>query len=140
MKPQDENVARLLAGELSEAEAAELVRLIGKDPEALRKLGGQAVVAGLLGAAMEDEFTRERRALQVMAAVSRAEQDDFVAGVQTKIQHGQWRARVLAMAALVSLTDIDPGRFVLWLVTFYFTLVMAEAWILARAETREGSS
>jgi hypothetical protein len=102
MKPQDENVARLLAGELSEAEAAELVRLIGKDPEALKRLGGQALVDGLLGAAMEDEFTRERRAQQVLAAVSRAEQDDFVAGVQTKIQHGRWRARVLAMAALVT--------------------------------------
>lgn len=47
---------------------------------------------------------------------------------------------VLAMAALANLTEIDPGRFVLWLVTFYFTLVMAEAWILARAETRGSSS
>lgn len=47
---------------------------------------------------------------------------------------------VLAMAALVTLTEIDPGRFVLWLVTFYFTLVMAEAWILARAERRGSSS
>lgn len=102
MKPHDENVARLLAGELSESEAAELVRLIGKDPEALKKLGGQALVDGLLGAAMEDEFSRERRALQVMAAVGRADQDDFLAGVQTKIQHGQWRTRVLAMAALVA--------------------------------------
>jgi hypothetical protein len=46
----------------------------------------------------------------------------------------------LALAALVNLTSIDPGRFVLWLVTFYFTLVMAEAWILARAERRGSSS
>ena len=46
----------------------------------------------------------------------------------------------LAMAALVNLTGIDPGRFVLWLVTFYFTLVMAEAWILARAERRGNAS
>lgn len=47
---------------------------------------------------------------------------------------------VLALASLVSLTGIDPGRFVLWLVTFYFTLVMAEAWILARAERRGSPS
>jgi hypothetical protein len=42
----------------------------------------------------------------------------------------------LALALLINLTDVDPGRFVLWLITFYFTLVMAEAWILARAERR----
>ena len=46
----------------------------------------------------------------------------------------------LLMAALVTFTGIDPGRFVLWLVTFYFTLVMAEAWILARAERRRSPS
>jgi hypothetical protein len=46
----------------------------------------------------------------------------------------------LAMAAVVNLTALDPARFVLWLVTFYFTLVMAEAWILARAERRESAS
>lgn len=47
---------------------------------------------------------------------------------------------VLSLVTLGAATDLDPGRFVLWLVTFYFALVMAEAWILSRAETRGGSS
>jgi hypothetical protein len=45
-----------------------------------------------------------------------------------------------AVVALVSATGLDPGRFVLWVVTFYFALVMAEAWILARREMQEGAS
>jgi len=39
---------------------------------------------------------------------------------------------VLAMFALVAVTDIELSRFVLWLVTFYFALILVEAWILAR--------
>ena len=39
-------------------------------------------------------------------------------------------AMTLAVFGLV--TDISPARFVLWLIAFYFLLVMAEAWILAR--------
>jgi hypothetical protein len=46
---------------------------------------------------------------------------------------------VAAVVALVALTGLDPARFVLWVVTFYFALVMAEAWILARRETREAA-
>jgi hypothetical protein len=42
-----------------------------------------------------------------------------------------------AIIGFVALTGLDPGRFVLWVVTFYFALVMAEAWILARREMRE---
>lgn len=36
------------------------------------------------------------------------------------------------VAGLVSATGIEPSRFILWLVSFYFILVMVEAWILAR--------
>lgn len=39
---------------------------------------------------------------------------------------------VLAMFALIAVTDIEPGRFVLWLVSFYFALILVEGWILAR--------
>jgi hypothetical protein len=45
---------------------------------------------------------------------------------------------VLLLAALVAFTGLDPARFVLWLVTFYFVLVLAEAWLLARAERQGG--
>jgi hypothetical protein len=38
----------------------------------------------------------------------------------------------LTLTALVLGTDLAPARFVLWLIAFYFLLVMAEAWILAR--------
>lgn len=46
---------------------------------------------------------------------------------------------VLSLVAFVAITGLDPERFVLWVVTFYFVLVMAEAWMLARAERREAS-
>jgi len=38
----------------------------------------------------------------------------------------------LVLAALVAGTDLDPSRFVLWLVSFYFVLIMVEAFLLAR--------
>jgi hypothetical protein len=46
---------------------------------------------------------------------------------------------VVAVVGLVALTGLDPARFVLWVVTFYFALVMAEAWILARREMGEAA-
>jgi hypothetical protein len=46
---------------------------------------------------------------------------------------------VAAVVGLVALTGLDPARFVLWVVTFYFALVMAEAWILARREMGEAA-
>lgn len=41
---------------------------------------------------------------------------------------------ILFLAALVRTAHIPLDRFVLWLVFFYFSLVMAEAWILARRQ------
>ena len=38
----------------------------------------------------------------------------------------------LAMVTIVAVTDLELGRFVLWLVSFYFALILVEAWILAR--------
>jgi len=46
---------------------------------------------------------------------------------------------VLSLVAFVAVTGLDPARFVIWVVTFYFALVMAEAWMLARAERRGAS-
>jgi hypothetical protein len=42
----------------------------------------------------------------------------------------------LAITGIALLAGIPPARFVLWLVGFYFLLVTAEAWILARAAVR----
>ena len=38
----------------------------------------------------------------------------------------------LVLTALVGAGGVPPARFVLWLVSFYFALIMAEAWMLAR--------
>jgi hypothetical protein len=48
----------------------------------------------------------------------------------------------LTLTAFVAVTDTPPARFVLWLIAFYFLLVLAEAWILARegASTRKGET
>jgi hypothetical protein len=40
---------------------------------------------------------------------------------------------ILSLFLVVRLTGARPERFVLWLVSFYVILVMAEAWVLARA-------
>jgi len=45
---------------------------------------------------------------------------------------------ILSLFLVVRLTGARPERFVLWLVAFYVILVMAEAWVLARAESAGG--
>ena len=69
----------------------------------------------------------------------------FVAGLAfrgpdrfaTKLVVGGFLVRLillfLTMTAIVAVAHIPPARFVLWLVTFYFAMLMVEAWILARA-------
>lgn len=43
---------------------------------------------------------------------------------------------ILAMVVLVAVMDVELSRFVLWLVSFYFALILVEAWILARESLR----
>ncbi len=54
----------------------------------------------------------------------------------TKLVVGGFLVRMvmlaLTMTALVLVTGMEPARFVLWLVTFYFVLILVEAWLLAR--------
>jgi hypothetical protein len=48
-----------------------------------------------------------------------------------------------ALGAIVAATELDPSRFVLWLVSFYFVLIMVEAVLLARdgmARPNEGTA
>jgi hypothetical protein len=61
----------------------------------------------------------------------------------TKLVVGGFVVRMLllfaALAALVAGTDLDPSRFVLWLVSFYFVLIMVEAFLLAREGMSTGA-
>ena len=54
----------------------------------------------------------------------------------TKLVVGGFVTRMILMfsltAGVVAVTGLDVGTFVIWLVGFYFTLVMVEAWLLAR--------
>ncbi len=45
---------------------------------------------------------------------------------------------IVALLLIVRFTGARPERFVLWLVSFYVILVMAEAWVLARASGMGG--
>jgi hypothetical protein len=101
MKREDDEIARLLAGDLDETERRTLANRLRSDPELLKAFGGHAVLEGLLGVALEDEFTAERRHGKWMDAVSRADQDEFLSGVQGKIRRRSWRNRVTAIAAMV---------------------------------------
>jgi hypothetical protein len=48
---------------------------------------------------------------------------------------------VLVLALVAAATDLDPRRFLLWMVAFYFVLVTAEAWMLMRESSLpEGTS
>lgn len=47
---------------------------------------------------------------------------------------------IVVLATFTKATGIDLAQFILWVITFYFALVMAEAWILARGEMRERAS
>ena len=54
-----------------------------------------------------------------------------------KLVVGGFLARLALLAVtilvLALVAGIPPARFVLWLIAFYFLLVTAEAWMLARA-------
>ncbi len=101
MKREDEDIARLLAGDLDEAKRQALAKKLADDPEGLQTLGGHALIDGLLGVALEDEFSAERRRGKLMEALQLADQDDFLSGVQTKIQRRSWRNRIAAIAAML---------------------------------------
>jgi ferric-dicitrate binding protein FerR (iron transport regulator) len=103
MKREDEDIARLLAGELDEAERQALTKQLLDDPEAVKALGVHAMIEGLLGVALEDELSVERRRGRLMDAVRRADQDDFFSGVQGKLRRRTWRNRITAVAAMVVL-------------------------------------
>jgi hypothetical protein len=103
MNGDDEIIARMLTGDLTAEEIRVLVERAREDPDLRARLGAQVVVDGLLGVAMEDEFTTARRHREWMAALEHADRDDFVGGVQRRILHAKWRARLSAAAAVAML-------------------------------------
>jgi len=54
----------------------------------------------------------------------------------TKLVVGGFVTRMVLLfgfaAVVVTATGTDPSAFVLWLVSFYFALILVEAWVLAR--------
>jgi hypothetical protein len=57
----------------------------------------------------------------------------FAAGLMVAGFVARFAFFFLAVAFLVATTDLEPGRFILWMIGFYFILVMAEAAIVARS-------
>lgn len=106
MKEEDQDIARLLAGDLDEGEKQALAKKLTDDPDGLRSLGGHALIDGLLGVALEDEFSTERRRGKLMEVLRRTDQDDFLSGVQGKIHRRIWRNRLLASAAVLVLSAV----------------------------------
>lgn len=54
----------------------------------------------------------------------------------TKLVVGGFLVRLVFLAAslflVAEVAHVELGRFILWLVLFYFALILAEAWVLAR--------
>ncbi|WP_193215092.1 LamG-like jellyroll fold domain-containing protein [Luteolibacter marinus] len=109
MRTGDELLARWLEGELSGEEQAELVRLLESDPALLGRLGGQTLVDALLAVASEDEFSAARRQENIMAAVKRADQDEFLAAVEGKLRRGDRRRSFVMLAATAAVVMLSLG-------------------------------
>lgn len=107
MSGEADDIARLLAGELDEAGRQALAARLAADPAAWKELGGHVLVEGLLGVALEDEFSAESRRGRWMEALRRADQDDFLAGVNRRIQRHQWRKRITAIAAVLAIGGLS---------------------------------
>jgi hypothetical protein len=107
MNGAPDDIARLLAGELDEAGRRALAARLAADPAALKEFGGHALVDGLLGVALEDEVSAERRHGRLMEALRRVDQDDFLEGVKQRLQRQAWRKRVAAVAAVLAIGGLS---------------------------------
>lgn len=99
MSERDEKMARLLAGDVTPEEVALLLREAEADPSFRARLVEQIELNGLLGVALEDEFTRERRHQGILRAIEESESKDFVSAVQSRVKHRRWWTRGVAVAA-----------------------------------------
>ncbi len=115
---------------LAGAAAIPTMKIGGTDELAMMALGAGAALVSVLGG-------------WFVARLAFQGPDRFA----TKLVVGGFLVRLvllfLTMTVLVLVAGVQLHRFVLWLVTFYFAMLMAEAWIMARAnisETEEGST
>lgn len=102
MSEADEILAKLLAGDADAGEIARLKRQAEHDAGLRSRLAALAGIDGMLGVALEDEVTRERRHLQVMEAVKASEREAFVGAVRSRVTHTRWKLRSLAAAAVLA--------------------------------------
>lgn len=102
MNDAEEIIARLLAGETSDADIERVIAAAKTDPTLRARVASHLEIHGLLGVVLEDEFTRERRLQQTLASIRNAESEAFVGSVQDRLKRRRWNARALAAAAVVA--------------------------------------
>ncbi|MFU8847867.1 MAG: LamG-like jellyroll fold domain-containing protein [Opitutales bacterium] len=94
-------IARALEGGLDAAEAAEFLRRLDADPALRESFGRQASLHGMLGPAMEDEVTHERRVARITGAVRQVDDARFEDDVRRRIRRVVCRRRLIQAAAAV---------------------------------------
>lgn len=99
----EELLAKVLSGEADPAEVARFLEAAEKDDALRQRFVELAELDGMLGVALEDEFSRERRHLQIMQAVGESERDEFVVGVETRLKQRRWAVRFGSIAAVLAL-------------------------------------
>jgi len=103
MNDDQELISKLLEGNLDESEWIELRERLKSDSAFADKVGAHFVIEGLLGPAMEDEFTAQRNAQRAISAVRDLDGREFAAGVRESILQirNRRRASWAAAAAVV---------------------------------------
>ncbi|MCU0797705.1 MAG: FecR domain-containing protein [Akkermansiaceae bacterium] len=120
MNDSDEILARWLEGELSDEESAAWKRKLERDPELRKRAITQARLHGMLGVAMEDEFTTARRTGEWLEKCREIEREEFVGSVLGRVkrrQQGRFAAAAavifaIGLACWVSLRPDEIGRVV----------------------------
>lgn len=96
-------IAALLSDSLSADERIELISLLKSDENLREKLAAHASTEGWLSVALEDDLQREIRIHATLARLRDCDRETFVAGVRDRVVVLQWKRRILALAAVVTL-------------------------------------
>lgn len=90
-------------GEATVAQISELVTLLREDPSLLELARTQNEMDALLSVTLEDEFAIESRVEGIVDAVTAADSNQFVDGVERRLSWRRWQRRGMAAAALVTI-------------------------------------
>ncbi len=124
--------------------AAKTIRPAGIPRILLRTAGALAVVAAIPAAVLGGADQLAHMALGNVVALASVLGGWWLAKLAfrgpdrfaTKLVVGGFVTRMVLLfgfaAVIVTSTGADPSAFVLWLVSFYFALILVEAWVLAR--------